>query len=50
MTYVPFRIADFLFVAVTWAEVIGANAIFIGAVAEDSSGYPDLQSGVLPGI
>ena len=33
----------FLSVAVSWAEVIGANAIFIGAVAEDSSGYPDCR-------
>jgi 7-cyano-7-deazaguanine synthase len=42
-TYVPFRNAHFLSVAVSWAEVIGANAIFIGAVAEDSSGYPDCR-------
>ena len=42
-TYVPFRNAHFLAVAVSWAEVIGANAIFIGAVAEDSSGYPDCR-------
>ena len=42
-TYVPFRNAHFLSVAVGWAEVIGANAIFIGAVAEDSSGYPDCR-------
>src|ERR1700676_892112 len=40
-TYVPFRNAHFLSVAVSWAEVIGAGAIYIGAVAEDSSGYPD---------
>jgi 7-cyano-7-deazaguanine synthase len=44
VTYVPFRNAHFLAVAVSWAEVIGANAIFIGAVAEDSSGYPDCRS------
>jgi 7-cyano-7-deazaguanine synthase len=43
VTYVPFRNAHFLAVAVSWAEVIGANAIFIGAVAEDSSGYPDCR-------
>ena len=43
VTYVPFRNAHFLSVAVSWAEVIGANAIFIGAVAEDSSGYPDCR-------
>ena len=42
-TYVPFRNAHFLSVAVSWAEVIGANAVFIGAVAEDSSGYPDCR-------
>jgi 7-cyano-7-deazaguanine synthase len=43
MTYVPFRNAHFLSAAVSWAEVIGANAIFVGAVAEDSSGYPDCR-------
>lgn len=43
MTYVPFRNAHFLTVAVSWAEVIGATAIFVGAVAEDSSGYPDCR-------
>jgi 7-cyano-7-deazaguanine synthase len=42
-TYVPFRNAHFLSVAVSWAEVIGAHAIFIGAVAEDTSGYPDCR-------
>ena len=42
-TYVPFRNAHFLSVAVSWAEVIGASAIFIGAVAQDSSGYPDCR-------
>lgn len=42
-TYVPFRNAHFLAVAVSWAEVIGATAVFIGAVAEDSSGYPDCR-------
>jgi len=42
-TYVPFRNAHFLSVAVSWAEVIGATAVFIGAVAEDSSGYPDCR-------
>jgi 7-cyano-7-deazaguanine synthase len=41
VTYVPFRNAHFLSVAVSWAEAIGAQAIYIGAVAEDSSGYPD---------
>lgn len=43
VTYVPFRNAHFLSIAVSWAEVIGAEAIFIGAVAEDSSGYPDCR-------
>jgi len=43
MTYVPFRNAHFLSVAVSWAEVLGAGAIYIGAVAEDSSGYPDCR-------
>src|SRR5712692_8742085 len=43
VTFVPFRNAHFLSVAVSWAEVIGAQAIFIGAVAEDSSGYPDCR-------
>jgi 7-cyano-7-deazaguanine synthase len=42
-TYVPFRNAHFLSIAVSWAEVIGAEKIFIGAVAEDSSGYPDCR-------
>jgi 7-cyano-7-deazaguanine synthase len=43
VTYVPFRNAHFLSVAVSWAEVVGAQAVFIGAVAEDSSGYPDCR-------
>src|SRR5208282_6630888 len=43
ITYVPFRNAHFLSAAVSWAEVIGATAIFIGAVVEDSSGYPDCR-------
>ncbi|GAC1625720.1 MAG: 7-cyano-7-deazaguanine synthase QueC [Candidatus Acidiferrum sp.] len=43
VTYVPFRNANFLSVAVSWAEAIGAIAIYIGAVAEDSSGYPDCR-------
>jgi 7-cyano-7-deazaguanine synthase len=42
-TYVPFRNAHFLSVAVSWAEVIGADAVFVGAVSEDSSGYPDCR-------
>jgi 7-cyano-7-deazaguanine synthase len=42
-TYVPFRNAHLLSIAVSWAEVIGAEKIFIGAVEEDSSGYPDCR-------
>src|ERR1700681_1111396 len=42
-TAVPFRNAHFLAVAVSWAEVVGAASVFIGAVAEDSSGYPDCR-------
>jgi len=42
-SYVPFRNAHFLSIAVSWGEVLGANKIFIGAVAEDSSGYPDCR-------
>lgn len=42
-SYVPFRNANMLSIAVSWAEVLDANAIYIGAVAEDSSGYPDCR-------
>jgi len=42
-SYVPFRNANILSVAVSWAEVVGAEHIFIGAVEEDSSGYPDCR-------
>jgi 7-cyano-7-deazaguanine synthase len=42
-SYVPFRNANILSVAVSWAEVIGAQKVFIGAVEEDSSGYPDCR-------
>lgn len=42
-SYVPFRNANILAIAVSWAEVIGALAIYIGAVEEDSSGYPDCR-------
>ncbi|MEN8005550.1 MAG: 7-cyano-7-deazaguanine synthase QueC [Candidatus Krumholzibacteriota bacterium] len=42
-TYVPFRNAHILCVGVSWAEVIGATSLFIGAVEEDSSGYPDCR-------
>ena len=40
-TYVPFRNTHFLAIAVSWAEVISAKTIFIGAVAQDRPGYPD---------
>ena len=43
ITYVPFRNAHFLSAAVSWAEVIGACKVFIGAVEQDSSGYPDCR-------
>jgi 7-cyano-7-deazaguanine synthase len=42
-SYVPFRNAHLLAAATSWAEVIGATRIYIGAVAEDSSGYPDCR-------
>lgn len=42
-SYVPFRNAHLLSIATSWAEVIQANYIYIGAVAEDSSGYPDCR-------
>ena len=42
-SYVPFRNAHFLAAAVSWAEVIGAEKIYIGAVEPDSSGYPDCR-------
>ena len=43
VTYVPFRNAHFLSAAVSWAEVLGAGKIYIGAVEQDSSGYPDCR-------
>ena len=43
VTYVPFRNANLLSIAVSWAEVLGAGYIYIGAVEEDSSGYPDCR-------
>ena len=43
LTYVPFRNAHFLAVAVSWAEVLGAEKVYIGAVEQDSSGYPDCR-------
>ena len=42
-TYVPFRNAHFLAIGVSWAEVLGAGRVFVGAVEEDSSGYPDCR-------
>jgi 7-cyano-7-deazaguanine synthase len=42
-SYVPFRNAHLLAAATSWAEVLGADALFIGAVWEDSSGYPDCR-------
>lgn len=43
VTYVPFRNAHFLSVAVSWAEVLMASKVYIGAVEQDSSGYPDCR-------
>ena len=43
VTYVPFRNAHFLSAGVSWAEVLGARTVFIGAVEQDSSGYPDCR-------
>lgn len=45
VSYVPFRNTHLLATAVSWAEVLGARRIFIGAVEEDSSGYPDCKPG-----
>jgi 7-cyano-7-deazaguanine synthase len=42
-SYVPFRNAHLLSIAASWAEAIGAQHIYIGAVADDSSGYPDCR-------
>ncbi|MCX6155531.1 MAG: 7-cyano-7-deazaguanine synthase QueC [Candidatus Kapabacteria bacterium] len=42
-SYVPFRNANILAIATSWAEVISASAIFIGAIEQDSSGYPDCR-------
>jgi len=44
-TYVPFRNTHLLALAVSWAEVAGARRVYIGAVEEDSSGYPDCRAG-----
>ncbi len=42
-SYVPFRNANILSACVSWAEVLNAKAVFVGAVYEDSSGYPDCR-------
>lgn len=42
-SYVPFRNANILSIAVSWAEILCAHKIYIGAVEEDSSGYPDCR-------
>lgn len=42
-SYVPFRNGNILAIAASWAEVIGAEAIFVGAMEQDSSGYPDCR-------
>ena len=42
-SYVPFRNANMLAIATSWAEVLVANSIYVGAVSEDSSGYPDCR-------
>jgi 7-cyano-7-deazaguanine synthase len=42
-SYVPFRNAHLLAAAASWGEVLGASALFVGAVWEDSSGYPDCR-------
>jgi len=43
ITYVPFRNAHLVSLGVSWAEVLGAEAVYLGAVWEDSSGYPDCR-------
>ena len=50
VTYVPFRNAHFLSAAVSWAEVLGAETVFIGAVEQDSSGYPDCRPAYYDGV
>ena len=47
VSYVPFRNAHLLATCVSWAEVLGATAIFVGFVEEDSSGYPDCREAFL---
>lgn len=43
VSYVPFRNANMLSIATSWAEILGSQSIYIGAVQEDSSGYPDCR-------
>jgi 7-cyano-7-deazaguanine synthase len=43
LSYVPFRNTHILSIAVSWGEVIGASSIYVGAVEQDSSGYPDCR-------
>jgi 7-cyano-7-deazaguanine synthase len=50
VTYVPFRNAILLSIATSWAEAIGAMAVYIGAVEEDSSGYPDCRKKFIDGF
>ena len=50
VTYVPFRNSHFLSAAVSWAEVLGAERIYIGAVQQDSSGYPDCRPEFYAGL
>jgi len=47
VSYVPFRNAHLLASAVSWAEVLGAPAVYVGFVEEDSSGYPDCREAFL---
>ncbi|MBI4913580.1 MAG: 7-cyano-7-deazaguanine synthase QueC [Acidobacteria bacterium] len=49
-SYVPFRNAHLLSACVSWAEVLGAEAVFVGFVEEDSSGYPDCREAFLKGF
>jgi 7-cyano-7-deazaguanine synthase len=42
-TYVPFRHSHLICIAASWAEVIGATRVVLGAVEQDSSGYPDCR-------
>ena len=46
-TYVPFRNALLLSIAVAWAEAVGAETVFIGAIQEDAAGYPDCRKGFI---